>query len=321
MELHALQRRGGAGQRLVAHAHDLAILRGGGHLQLRRQAVARDGQRVVADDAELLGQVAKDPMAIGSDGAGLAVHLHARTHHLAAQRRAHGLVPQAHTKKRQLAGEVADGLDADAGLGGRARSGRQYQAVGPQGGDARDGDLVVAEHAHVLAELTEILHQVVGEAVVVVDHQQHGRSILWVPRVAGNATLSSIPAVAVAGGAGATRWWGLQAPGRREDWFRRMACANANRRALRRMRSGRTSPPLWPAPCRPEGVAGTVHAGQPRGAGWPASRPSSSRSGSKASAPMRLRRRSTNASTAMPPTSSAAGPYHSTQVVGLTGGR
>jgi hypothetical protein len=43
-----------------------------------------------------------------------------------------------------------------------------------EGGDLLDADLVVAEHPHVGAELAEILHEVVGEAVVVVDHQQHG---------------------------------------------------------------------------------------------------------------------------------------------------
>src|SRR6202008_3233624 len=39
--------------------------------------------------------------------------------------------------------------------------------------DFRDGDFIVAEGAHVLAQFTEILHDVVGEGVVVVDHQQH----------------------------------------------------------------------------------------------------------------------------------------------------
>jgi hypothetical protein len=31
------------------------------------------------------------------------------------------------------------------------------------------------------AELGEVLHQVVGEGIVVVDHQQHVRSILLIP--------------------------------------------------------------------------------------------------------------------------------------------
>src|SRR5213082_2890085 len=48
--------------------------------------------------------------------------------------------------------------------------------VGLERGDGFQRDLVVAEHAHVLAQLAEVLHQVEGEAVVVVDHQQHDQN-------------------------------------------------------------------------------------------------------------------------------------------------
>ena len=141
-----------------------------------RQRGAFDGQRVVADDVEAFGKAPEHTEPVGADRAGLAVHLHLRPHDLAAQRRADRLVAQADAEQRQLAGEVADGLDADARLGRRAGAGRQHQMVGPQVGDALHRDLVIAEHAHVLAEFTEVLHQVVGEAVVVVDHQQHDQN-------------------------------------------------------------------------------------------------------------------------------------------------
>ena len=39
--------------------------------------------------------------------------------------------------------------------------------------DLLERDLVVAEHHHLLLELAEVLHEVVGERIVVVDHQQH----------------------------------------------------------------------------------------------------------------------------------------------------
>ena len=41
-------------------------------------------------------------------------------------------------------------------------------------GDLVDGERVVAIDAHVLAQLAEVLDEVVGERVVVIDHQQHG---------------------------------------------------------------------------------------------------------------------------------------------------
>ena len=55
---------------------------------------------------------------------------------------------------------------------------RQDDARGPQRGDTVEVDLVVAHDPHLLAQLPEILHQVVGEGVVVVDHEQHVRTPL-----------------------------------------------------------------------------------------------------------------------------------------------
>jgi hypothetical protein len=49
--------------------------------------------------------------------------------------------------------------------------------IGLQLGDALHRDFVVAKHPDLLAQFAEVLHQVEGEAVVVVDHQQHMRSI------------------------------------------------------------------------------------------------------------------------------------------------
>ena len=37
-----------------------------------------------------------------------------------------------------------------------------------------DDRLIVAMDLHVSAQLTEILHQVIGKGIVIVDHQQHG---------------------------------------------------------------------------------------------------------------------------------------------------
>ena len=144
--------------------------------QLRRQRGALDRQRVVADHAELARQPVVHAALVGGDGAGLAVHLHLRAHDAPAQRRADALVPKAHAQDRQPASEVADGLHAHAGLGRAARAGREHQPPRLQRGDAGHVDLVVAHHAHVFAEFAEVLHQVEGEAVVVVDHQQHMRS-------------------------------------------------------------------------------------------------------------------------------------------------
>ncbi len=59
------------------------------------------------------------------------------------------------------------------GLVGRAGPGRDADVLRRQTLDLVERDLVVAMHPHLLAQLAEVLDQVVGEAIVVVDHQQH----------------------------------------------------------------------------------------------------------------------------------------------------
>src|SRR5574341_228108 len=101
VELHALDRKA-----LVAHPHDLAVLRARRDRQRLRQAGLFDGQRVIADHRELARQPGEHAALVGRDDAGLAVHLALGAHDLAAQRRADALVPQAHAEDGQLAGEM-----------------------------------------------------------------------------------------------------------------------------------------------------------------------------------------------------------------------
>ena len=177
VELHAFERRGAAGQAAVAHAHDLAVFRGRGDLELGRQRLALDRQRVVADHRDALGQPVVDALPVVRQHAGLAVHLPLRADHPAAERRADRLMAEAHAEDRPPAGEVPDQVDADARLGRRARPRRKNDALGRQRLDAGEVDLVVAHHLHRLAQLAEVLHEVEGEGVVVVDHEQHGCSV------------------------------------------------------------------------------------------------------------------------------------------------
>jgi hypothetical protein len=101
----------------------------------------------------------------------ITVHQLLGMHDLAAEGRAYALVAEADAEQRDPAGEFLDRCHRDAGFGRRTGAGRNHDAVRLHRGDFLEGDRVVAEHLDVLAEFAEILHQVVGEAVVVVDHQ------------------------------------------------------------------------------------------------------------------------------------------------------
>src|SRR5512133_2904466 len=179
MKLHALER-----ELPVAHPHGFAVFALSGDFQAIGQAGALDRERMIAGRAERRGQAGEHPLRAVAYVRGLAVHHPARMHDAAAEGLAYRLMPEAYAEYRQPAGELADQGDRDAGFAWGARPGGDDDARGVQRRDAFDVDGVVAHHPHLVAEFAEILHQVVGEGIVVVDHQQHDQSSSLVSRPA-----------------------------------------------------------------------------------------------------------------------------------------
>ena len=103
----------------------------------------------------------------------LPMHGHRRAHHFAAVDLPDGLMAEADAEQRNLRAGLGDEVEADAGLVGRAGAGREHDALGLQLQDFGDGDLVVAEHAAGCTQLAQVVDEVIGEAVVVIDQNQH----------------------------------------------------------------------------------------------------------------------------------------------------
>ena len=154
----------------VAHAHDFAVVRPRRHFQAGRQRGAFDRQRVVADHCEGAGDVLEDAHARMRDEGSLAMHDLLGADDFTAKCFADGLVAKADAQYRLLAGEVLEHFHRNARLGRRFRAGRDADAVRIQRLDLFDRDFVVAVDPYVFAQLAEILHDVVGEGVIVVDH-------------------------------------------------------------------------------------------------------------------------------------------------------
>ena len=173
MELNAFQ-----WEFLVAEAHDHAgaVTFDGvrADLEIGWQAFFVDDQRVVACGSHGRVDAAEDGFAVVLDAAGFPVHQVFGADDLAAEGFAHCLVSQANTEYRSLAGELPDEVDADAGLVRGAGAGGDHDVVGFQGLDFVDGDLIVAADLDLRAEFSQVLHQVVGERVVVVEDEDHG---------------------------------------------------------------------------------------------------------------------------------------------------
>jgi hypothetical protein len=108
------------------------------------------------------------------DFAGFAVHQFGSTHDFAAERRADGLMSQTHSQHRHIARKMADQFNADSGLLRRARPGREQNPLGVHRLYVGNGELIVPAHQHVGAQFAQILDQVVGEGIVVVEDEDHG---------------------------------------------------------------------------------------------------------------------------------------------------
>ena len=169
MELHAFHAEG-----LMAHSHDFSFGRFRGDLKAGRKARAIDNERMVSRRVEGIGQLPENRPAVMLYGRRLTVHEAHGSDDFSAKCDGQRLMTKADAQKRQASGEMLHGLDRDTRLVRRARSRRDNDAAGLEGLDLFDRNLIVAIDPYVLPQLAQILNEIVGERVVIIDHQQHG---------------------------------------------------------------------------------------------------------------------------------------------------
>ncbi|RUS28021.1 hypothetical protein BC938DRAFT_482456 [Jimgerdemannia flammicorona] len=149
MELDALD-----GELPVADGHDDVVFR----------------PSVITGDVDILWDAAEEALSIVLDGGGLAVKDLARVADCAAKDLEDALLTEADAQNRDLAGEVRDNFARDTGVRGRvARSRGDDNVARVPRLDVLDGGLVVAIDLHLGAEGRQVLVDVPGETVVVVD--------------------------------------------------------------------------------------------------------------------------------------------------------
>ena len=103
----------------------------------------------------------------------LAVLDRRRVDNLAAERLADCLHTEAHAEDWQPPGKVVDHIQRHTRGVRRARPRRHHDPLGGHRRYLRHVNAVIAKHRNLRAEFAEILHQVVGERIVVVYHQDH----------------------------------------------------------------------------------------------------------------------------------------------------
>src|SRR5215469_7826559 len=173
VKLHAVHR-----QLSMRKPHHQAVLGFGSEMKIARHALALDHQGMIARRFERRVDAAKHAGAAMLDVRQLAVNRDRRAHDLAAERLADRLMPQTDAEDRNALARGRDERKADAGLVGRAWAGREHDGVRLGGENRFRRHLVVAMHGDLGPKLAEIMHEIEGETVVIVDQNNHDRTSL-----------------------------------------------------------------------------------------------------------------------------------------------
>src|SRR5262249_28653580 len=159
----------------MPHAHDLAVIGPRRDLEVRGHRVRQYHQRVVARRRERVRQVREDAVTVVANLGCLAVHLSLGSGDRTAEGLADRLMSEAYAEDRRVLAEAPDDLERHSGVVRGAGAGRDHDPLGRERSDAVGVYGIVADHVQLGAELAEILHEVVGEGVVVVDDEDHAR--------------------------------------------------------------------------------------------------------------------------------------------------
>ena len=158
----------------MTQAHDDAIGRARGNLKTGRQRFALDDQGMIAPAGERPFQSRKDRLAIVLNFRGFAVKDRWRTDYSAAEDLANRLVSEANAQDRYLAREPFNDSHRLPGALRRSGARRDHDPAGPEVQiDFLNSHLIVSAHFYLLAQLAEILHEVVSKRIVIVDNQKH----------------------------------------------------------------------------------------------------------------------------------------------------
>ena len=161
----------------MAQAHDdrpVSVLRcAGRNHKLCGKRLLGDDQRVIAGAGERRVEPCKYALSIVLDPTRLAMHQLAGADDLASECLADGLMAQADTQNRNFAGHVPYQRNENASLARRTGPRREQDAVGLQRLDLLDCELIVAMDLDLGPQFSEILDEVVGERIVVVEDKNH----------------------------------------------------------------------------------------------------------------------------------------------------
>lgn len=159
----------------VPKSHDFALFRFRGDFETVGKCFPLYDERVISRRFEGGGNVFKQILSVMKHGGSLSVHEPVRTYDLTAVDLADTLVPEANPENGHFLSEFLNDRTTDPRFGRSAGPGGDADSGGRFFPDLFKSDLVVAMDLHFHTQFSKVLNQVVGEGIVVVDHEQHNR--------------------------------------------------------------------------------------------------------------------------------------------------
>src|SRR3954453_20045966 len=122
-------------------------------------------------------QILENRAAIMFHGTSFSMHEIRGSDYLASEGGAQSLMSKAYAENWELPTELAEQLDADPRILRRAWAGRDANALRTHRCNFFYRNLIVAPHHNFSAQLTQVLHQVVGEGIVIIEDKNHSYQI------------------------------------------------------------------------------------------------------------------------------------------------
>jgi len=153
----------------MAQAHDQSVCRLGGDLQFVRESASLDDEAVIAIGRKWYGQIMQNALPVVVDQAGFAMHRLRSADHPAAVNLPDGLMSQANAQRGNARPELPDDFARETRFIGGAWPRRNHDLAGLHSRDFVQTDLIVARHGDLRAQFRQVLVQVVGETIVIVN--------------------------------------------------------------------------------------------------------------------------------------------------------
>ena len=157
----------------VAEPHDLPFGCLCRDLKTARKILPVDEEAVIASRLKGIRQLSEEGLPVMSDQGSLPMHEPSGLNNPPPKRGSDALVPETDPQDGDPTREVGDQIARDSRLLGGARARRNDNPSRVKVVYPLQGDFVISDHFDPLAQLPEVLNQVVREGIVIVDHQNH----------------------------------------------------------------------------------------------------------------------------------------------------